>query len=64
MAKLKTRKAIRKRFKMTKTGKILRRPVGQDHYLMKKTGKQRRKKRKLIELAPSEVKKVKKLLLR
>jgi ribosomal protein L35 len=59
---MKTRKSILKRFKFTKKGKILRRAVGQDHYLAKKSAKQRRKKRKWVEVSKSEVKKIKKLL--
>ncbi len=35
---MKTRKSILKRFKITKTGKILRRPSGLDHGLAKKSG--------------------------
>jgi large subunit ribosomal protein L35 len=59
---MKTRKSILKRFKFTKTGKILRRAIGQDHYLAKKSGKQRRKKRKWVVVSKSEAKKLKKLL--
>ena len=35
---MKTRKSITKRFKITKNGKILRRPTGQNHLRSKKTG--------------------------
>ena len=59
---MKTRKSIRKRFKITKTGKVLRRLTGLDHYRAKKTGKQIRKSRKWIEVPKSEAKKIKKLL--
>jgi large subunit ribosomal protein L35 len=59
---VKTRKSILKRFKITRRGKILRRPVGQDHYLAKKSGKKRRQKRKWVRLSKSEAKKIKKLL--
>ena len=58
----KTRKSITKRFKITKSGKVLRRSSGQDHLLSKQTGEQRRKKRKWIELHPTEVKLIKKNL--
>jgi len=44
----KTRKAITKRFKITKTGKILRRQSGLNHYRAKKTGQYKRKKRRLV----------------
>ena len=56
------RKAILKRFKITKTGKIMRRPTGQDHFLAKKTAKRKRKMRKWILVPKSDVKKIKKLL--
>jgi len=59
---MKTRKSIKKRFKITKTGKILRRPTGQDHYLAKKSGKKRRKSRRLVKVSKAEAKKLKKLL--
>jgi len=58
----KTRKSISKRFKITKTGKVLRRPTGIDHFLAKKTGKQIRHKRKLVEVSKAEAKKIKRLL--
>ncbi|PIP23128.1 MAG: 50S ribosomal protein L35 [Candidatus Nealsonbacteria bacterium CG_4_8_14_3_um_filter_39_7] len=60
--KIKTRKSITKRFKVTKNGKILRRPCGQDHLRSKKTGEQVRKKRKWATVSDSEIKKIKKLL--
>jgi len=58
----KTRKSIAKRFKFTKTGKILRRAVGLNHNLAKKSGNQKRKSRKWVEVGKSEAKKIKKLL--
>jgi len=62
MPKLKTRKAVIKRFKVTRTGKILRRAVGQDHYRMKKSGKKKRKMRKWIHLSRPDAKKIRKLI--
>ncbi|OGZ17421.1 MAG: 50S ribosomal protein L35 [Candidatus Nealsonbacteria bacterium RBG_13_36_15] len=59
---MKTRKSIFKRFKITRTGKILRRPIGQDHYLAKKSGNKRRQKRKWVRLSEPETKKIKKLI--
>ena len=56
----KTHKALTKRFRITKNGKILRRATGQNHYRSKKTGEQRRKGRKWIALSPTEAKKLKK----
>jgi len=60
---MKTRKSILKRFKITKTGKVLRRPTGLDHYRAKKSGKRIRKSRKLVEVLKPEAKKIKKLLV-
>jgi len=58
----KTRKSILKRFKITKTGKVLRRPVGLNHYRAKISGKKRRQSRKWVEVSKAEAKKIKKLL--
>ena len=43
--KLKTHKALAKRIKITKTGKILRRKAGQDHFNSRENGKKARNKR-------------------
>jgi len=59
---MKTKKSILKRFKITKSGKVLRRPIGQDHYLSKKSGKKIRKLRKLVPLSKGEIKRIKKLI--
>ncbi|MBM3257897.1 MAG: 50S ribosomal protein L35 [Candidatus Nealsonbacteria bacterium] len=59
---MKTRKSIKKRFKVTKSGKLLRRKTQLDHYLAKKSGKQTRKSRKMQKLSKSEIKQVKRLL--
>lgn len=59
---MKTRKSILKRFKITKTGKILRRATGQDHLQAKKSGKQKRKMRKWIKISGADAKRIKKLL--
>ena len=56
---MKTRKSILKRFKITKTGKVLRRPTGLDHYRAKKSGKKIRRSRKWVKVSESEVKKSK-----
>jgi len=62
MAKLKTRKAITKRFKITKRGKFLHRQIGQSHFNAKQSGKKRRGKRRLKELSKVDVKQIKKML--
>ena len=59
---MKTRKSLTKRFKITKTGKVLRRATGQNHFRAKKSGKQIRQKRKWVQLSDPLAKKVKKLL--
>jgi large subunit ribosomal protein L35 len=61
---MKTRKSILKRFKITKTGKVLRRATGLNHYRAKKSGKRVRAGRKWIEVPKSEAKKIKKLISR
>jgi len=58
----KTRKSITKRFKVTKNGKVMRRAIGTNHYLGKKTGKKTRENRKWVELKKVDAKKIKKLL--
>ncbi|MDD4624736.1 MAG: 50S ribosomal protein L35 [Candidatus Paceibacterota bacterium] len=60
--KPKTRKAIIKRFKITKTGKILRRASGQNHLLSKRSSQKKRSLRKWVEVSPSETKKIKRVL--
>jgi large subunit ribosomal protein L35 len=59
---MKIRKSILKRFKFTKTGKVLRMQAGLNHYLAKKSRKVKRQKKKLVHLSKSEAKKIKKLL--
>jgi len=60
--KAKTKKSLTKRFKLTKTGKVMRRATGQDHLRAKKSGNLVRAKRKWIELSKPEAKNVKKLM--
>ena len=59
---MKTRKSILKRFKITKTGKILRRPTGLDHLRAKKSGNKIRKSREWVKVSKWEAKKIKKLI--
>ncbi|PIU15586.1 50S ribosomal protein L35 [bacterium (Candidatus Gribaldobacteria) CG08_land_8_20_14_0_20_39_15] len=61
---MKTRKALVKRFKVTKNEKILRRVSGQNHYRSKKSGNTIRQKRKMIEVPKALAKKLKKMGLR
>jgi len=62
MPKFKPKKALIKRFKITKSGKILRRPSGLDHYRAKKSGDQVRRGRKWVEVSQTETKTIKRLL--
>lgn len=58
----KTRKSITKRFKITRTGKILRRLSGQNHYLAKKHGDHKRKRKKWVPVSKAEAKVIKRYL--
>ena len=62
MPKTKTSSGAKKRFKVTGSGKILRRHAMKSHNLEKKSSKRRRGFRKLYEVAPSDVKGGRKLL--
>lgn len=64
MPKAKTKKAISKRFKITKNGKVLRRTAGQNHLRSKKSGNKIRKIRKWLEVSPTEAKRIKKVIKR
>ena len=48
MPKMKTHKSIRKRFRVTGTGKLKRRQAGKKHLLSHKTGKRKRQLRRPI----------------
>lgn len=45
MPKMKTKKALKKRFKVTGTGKVLRRKCGKSHRMVSFTGKRVRQTR-------------------
>ena len=62
MPKQKTHSAAKKRFKVTGTGKILRRPTMRSHNLEHKSSKQKRKFGLDIEVAPGDYRTLKKLL--
>ncbi len=59
---MKAKKSFKKRFKITRSGKVLRRATGQDHYRAKKTGKQKRQKQGWVEVSKPLAKKIKKLM--
>ncbi|MBI2552279.1 50S ribosomal protein L35 [Candidatus Uhrbacteria bacterium] len=60
--KLKTPKSLSKRFKITRTGKVLIRKGGQDHFNAREPGKVTREKRRDVSLSEHHAPNVKKLL--
>ncbi len=60
--KLKTKKSLLKRVKITKTGKILRKKAGKSHLLSSKTAKRKRKLRKATLISKAYRKMAKKAL--
>ena len=62
MPKQKTRKSATKRFKITGTGKILRRRNFTRHLRVKKSAKQKRRLKKQIAVNPTYAKKLSKVL--
>jgi large subunit ribosomal protein L35 len=62
MPKLKVKGSVKKRFKLTGTGKIKRRRANHSHILTKKSAKRKRRLRSFTLVAPSEVKRIKTLL--
>jgi large subunit ribosomal protein L35 len=62
MPKTKTKSAAKKRFKVTGTGKIMRRPTMRSHNLEQKSSKRKRGFRKDRQLAASDTTALKKLL--
>ncbi len=62
MPKLKSKKALVKRIKLTKGGKVTRRKTGQNHYNSKETGKEGRAKRGDVRLFRADEKNVLKAL--
>jgi large subunit ribosomal protein L35 len=62
MPKQKTRSAAKKRFKVTGTGKIMRRPTMRSHNLEHKSSKQKRKFGRDLEVAQGDFKALKQML--
>lgn len=54
MAKLKTMKAVSKRYKVTAKGKLLARAAGQDHFNSREPGKVTRNKRRDRQTAKAD----------
>lgn len=62
MPKAKTNKAVKKRVKVTKNGKVLLNRAGKGHLLSKKSAKRRRHLRKKRVAAEMDAKRLKKML--
>lgn len=62
MPKTKTRSAAKKRFKVTGTGKIMRRPTMRSHNLEHKSSKRKRGFRKDREVTGADTSALKKML--
>jgi large subunit ribosomal protein L35 len=62
MPKQKTNKSVKKRVKVTKTGKVLLNRAGRGHLLSKKSSKRRRQMRKKRVAAKPDAIRLKKML--
>ncbi len=62
MPKIKTSKSAAKRFKVTGTGKILRRNARKGHLMISKCGSRKRRLSMDSVVSPSEVKKVRRMV--
>lgn len=62
MPKLKTRKSVAKKVKVTGTGKLKRRSTGQNHYNSRNTGAETRAKRQDQSIFKTEEKNIKRAL--
>jgi large subunit ribosomal protein L35 len=64
MPKLKTHKGAAKRFKLTGSGKIMRRRAFKSHILTKKDAKRKRRLGSDTEISSADSKRIKRLLCR
>jgi large subunit ribosomal protein L35 len=62
MPKQKTRKSITRRFKVTKSGKVMRRQAFRRHLNVKKSSRKKRRLKRVVEANKPFAKKIKKLL--
>ena len=62
MPKIKTHSGAKKRFKLTKTGKVKRAHAYKSHILNKKTTKRKRNLRKVVVADVTNVAKIKKMV--
>jgi large subunit ribosomal protein L35 len=63
MPKLKTKKSAKKRFKLTKSGKVLRTRAGKSHLMVGTRGKTVRRLRRRGQVHDTELKSVRRMLL-
>jgi len=62
MPKMKTHSSIKKRFKVTGTGKVTRYKSHRNHLLFGKSARQKRNLRGTFIMAPGDVKRIKQML--
>ncbi|VEU75809.1 MULTISPECIES: 50S ribosomal protein L35 [Mycoplasmopsis] len=62
MPKMKTKSALKKRIKITGTGKVMREQAYRSHLAQNKTTKQKRQARKSVQMHASDVKRFKALM--
>jgi len=62
MSKMKTNKAAKKRFKVTGSGKVMRRKRNLNHLLEKKSSRRKRKLRGMSDVSPADSSRVKEML--
>ncbi len=62
MPKMKTKRGVKKRFKLTGTGKLMRRKAYHSHILTKKSSKRKRRLTKLVRVSPADEKRIKNLI--
>jgi large subunit ribosomal protein L35 len=62
MPKMKTHSGASKRFRLTATGKVMRRRANRQHKFEHKSSRYTRRLEKEVVLAPADAKKIKKLL--
>jgi large subunit ribosomal protein L35 len=59
MPKMKTKSSVKKRFKFTATGKIMHKPAGKKHGMVKRTKKFLRKQRPMALLCAADTRIIK-----
>jgi large subunit ribosomal protein L35 len=62
MPKMKTHSGANKRFRLTGTGKVMRRRANRSHYFEHKSSTLTRRLKNEVVLAPADTKKIKRLL--